>query len=209
MALSPTYSWAVSSDCETYIFEDTTCNYGVSCPSGYGVPNIDKADVYSTEIIVSDNEGNEWTYSGYLPTQGEVSLTFADFMQTTVIENTVTTDTGCGCLVTTEQATNFEDGCFSVTYKVYNGDIDPEGNPTLEGQVSENFYFYCVTRNRLYDLIEGSCSECCDVEKQNDIWEARQMYEDMLTVYQKVGCPCAEGILKQIQKRLDKLEGNC
>lgn len=203
MALSPTYSWSESSDCQTYYFEDDTCDYNVStCPSGYGTPNISKEDVTSTEIIVSDTLGNEWTYSDYLPTSGAVELTFADFSQTTVIENTVTTDTGCGCLTTTEEQTNFQDGCYSISYKVYVDDV-------LQGQVSENFYFYCLTRNRIYDLIEGSCGDCCDVERQNLIWEARQMYEDMLTVYQKVGCSCAEGILTQIGKRLDKLEGNC
>lgn len=203
MSLSPTYSWSQSSDCLTYLFEDTTCDYNVStCPSGYGSPNVTKEEVTLTEIIVSDTLGNEWTYSDYLPTQGEVELTFADFNQTTVIENTVTTDTGCGCLTTTDEQVNWQDRCYSIVFKVYVDD-------TLVGETSENFYFYCLTRNRIYDLIEGSCSDCCDAEKQNLIWEARQMYEDMLTVYQKIGCSCAEGILAQIGKRLDKLEGNC
>jgi len=202
-SLSPTYSWSVASDCSTYNFEDTTCDISVSCPSGYGSPNVTKEEVTLTEIIVSDTLGNEWTYSDYLPTSGAVELTFADFNQTTVVETTVTTDTGCGCVTTTEEVTNFQDGCYSITYKVYSGD------EVLEGQVAENFYFYCLTRNRIYDLIEGSCSDCCDTEKQDAIWEIRQMYEDMLTVYQKVGCDCAEGILTRIQSRLDKLEGNC
>lgn len=200
VAFNPLFTWEQSSDCGTYYFEDTTC----SCPSGYSVSNIEKADVTATKIVVSDNNGNEWTYSDYLPTQGEVELTFESFSQTVTAEATVT-DTGCGCTTETTEAANFHDGCYTIVYYVYSG-VD---GTTLEGSVSTSLYFYCIVRNRIYDLILGQCSDCCDQEKQYQIWEVRSMYEDMLTTYNKVGCGCAEGILAQIEKRLDKIEGNC
>ncbi len=205
MALSPSFSWEFASSCSPYYFEDSTCTYNAeTCVSGYSSPNISKDEVTLTKIIVGDSHGNEWEYDGYLPTQGEVELIFENFTQTEIVEST-TTDTGCGCTTETTESTNFEDGCYTITYEVYSG----VGGVTLQGTTSTSLYFYCRTRNRIFDLITGSCSDCCDQEKQNAIWEIRNMYEDMLTVYNKVGCECAEGILAQIQKKLDKIEGNC
>jgi hypothetical protein len=204
MPISPTFTWEFDSSCSPIYFEDDTCTYNATtCPSGYGSPNIGRLDVTSTKIVVADSNGNEWEYTDYLPTDGEVELTYANFTQTEEAE-TVLTDTGCGCTAEDTTPTSFSDGCYSISYYIYTGDL-------VQAGVATDFqFFYCTTRNRIFDLIIDSCSDCCDQEKQNKIWEVRQQYEDMLTVYNKLqNCGCAEGTLVQIDKKLDKLEGDC
>ena len=206
MPISPSFSWEFDSSCSPIYFEDQTCTYNVStCPSGYGSPNIGKLDVTLTKIVLADENGNEWEYTGYLPTDGEVELTYENFTQTEEAETT-TTDTGCGCTTEETEITSFHDGCYSISYYIYTG-VDGD---VLQGSTSDFQFFYCTVRNRIFDLIVDSCSDCCDSEKQWKIWEARQQYDDMLTVFNKLqNCGCAEGSLTQLQKKLDKLEGNC
>lgn len=200
MAFSPEFSLERSSDCITFFFEDTTC----ACVSGYLAPNPTKAEVTLTKIIVADSSGNEWEYTDYLPTEGEIELTYDSFTQTEEAA-AVVTDTGCGC--TTEETTTsvFEDKCYTWTYEVYTG----VGGTTLAGSASQSSFFYCNIRNSLYDIIEGTCNECCDAEKQLAIHTAKTNYDIMLITYNKVGCSCAEGLLAQLQKQVAKIEGNC
>lgn len=189
-----TLSYSRSNDCDTLYFVDT---------SAYGSGgNIAANLITATSIVLTDSAGNEYTYSDYLPTQGEIGLLFSNFTQTAAAEDT----SDCTCCTCEPNTTDTApDGCWSLYYAVYSG----ESQDTLQGTYSENLFLYCIIRNRLFDVITGGCNDCCDRERQLAINDAIMTYDIMLIMYNKQGCDCAERQLARLVKKVTNIENGC
>lgn len=195
MALTLAYTWEFAAECTPYYFEDTTANYGAG-------ENPAAAAITSTVITVTDSNGNMWTYSDYLPTQGEVELLYANFVPDLVDEDD-TTDCGTCGSTTTTTPTDFVDGCYTINYSVYQ-------DGTLVASTGQTIFFYCNVRNDIFDLILGSCDDCCDTAKQKAISDLRDRYDRLLISFNKLGCSaCVTGMLSQLQKKIIKVEDDC
>ena len=194
MALSTSFSWAETYNCNTYYFQDTTTNYGKG-------GNPAAAAITSTLITLTSNAGAIYTYADYLPTQGSVTLTFANFVPDS---DNVTPSTDCSCCDCTDDVVStFEDGCWSIQYEVFVDEV-------RQGSSAQDLYFYCIIRNRIFAWIEGSCDDCCDAETQCAINSAITTYNNMLIVYNRGrGCLCTTKQLTRLQKQLDNLDNDC
>lgn len=195
MAVTLAFDWEFAPDCTPYYFEDTSANYGVD-------GNPAAADITSTTIVITDSNGSTWTYSDYLPTQGDVELLYANFTADIVESDDSDACTSCGSTAASDP-TEFVDGCYTINYSVYQ-------DGALVASTGQTIFFYCNVRNDIFDLILGSCDDCCDTPKQKAISDLRDRYDRLLISFNKLGCSdCVTGMLTQLQKKITKVEDDC
>jgi hypothetical protein len=131
MSLSPLFSIAESEDATSLNLTDITGTYSLSTnPGGYGSPNIEWADVLKVGITL--------TLPGSDTPLTEIFKLFAQFDGDRLVVLDVGDFTGTG--------SEFEDGVYELTYKVYNS------GSVVQGTYTAKFLLFAQT----YELLKSA-----------------------------------------------------
>jgi hypothetical protein len=230
MALKPTIVVTQSfPSCESITFADSTCNYDAeTCPNGYGTPNVEKAAIVKTDIILTapGSDTPVPILMGYLPTADPLVITCLDY--DTALADVVPMEDDdeedeepcaeCpGASDDADQSTAcFADGCWTIKYNVYiYTDVeDPDAGYTLAGSVTVREFFTCRISARMVTLgltlYSTNCS--CKGEEVDD--KFNRMTNDYGTMQlaaktSPCNCRCSESYLHSLEKRCTEIEMMC
>lgn len=197
-------------------FLDNTGLYNVTTNSaGYGTPNIAKADVVQTDLLLrspSDDEDVLLTSWTYLPTDAAAATIICDQYapdETDEEDTNECDDCPDDTLLTDcdeETVTCFVDGCWKFTYKVYTV------GPVLHATVVFNQFLYGQTLKRLHDLTKaiksGMVNSWPNWNWEEMLTDAWIDYDSMLIVSQLSDCDCVciENSLASLQRKLIEME---